>query len=355
MKKIMIMLALLLTAGIGAAQTQLTTESWAVGGGLSYPRYASINIDALNTNIGAYLSIQRNFTEHLGLRLKAGYSYMEGQYTNGSLEVINQATGLITGDLDVLFYPVPCEPVSPYLFAGAGGNFKMIKNPQTVIEDAAKAGAQLNLGAGVDFSLTSDLNLVGEFGYHITDGSSLEGTIVPGEVSAQDTYLAFTIGVNYLFGKGAESKLCAPGIVSEGGGVTQAMKDRINYNSRVIDKYVLSIANDKLVLTGVNFEFNKSILTPESDDTLDKTVKILKDKPSIKVEIRGYTDSEGSNDYNVGLSLDRAKAVRNHLISKGIDANRLTTVSMGQTGSVYDNKTEEGREMNRKVVLRIIK
>jgi OOP family OmpA-OmpF porin len=354
MKKILLTLALALTASIAAAsQTQISSDGWAAGFGLSYPRFASVNIDQLNMNYGGYLSVQRNFSEHISLRLKAGFSHMEGRYTDPMASVITESTNLVTGDLDVLFYPVPCDSISPYIFGGAGASYKMLSNPQTTVLDENKGGAQLNIGAGIDFKLAADLNLVTELGYHITDGSSLDGTIIPSEMNAQDSYLAFTAGVNFVFGNGEQSKLCDT--CSQGEGMTQAQKNRLLYNSKVVDRYILSIANDKLVLMGVNFEFDKSTLTPESNAVLDKTVKLMTDKPELKVEVRGYTDYMGTNDYNVNLSEDRANAVRNYLISKGINAKRLTTVSGGQSNSAYDNRTAEGREMNRKVMLRIIK
>lgn len=353
MKKILITLVLAAAVSMAFAQEPVASDSWAVGLGLGYPRFASINIDAENINYAAYLSIQRNFSERVGLRIKAGFSHMEGSYTDGSAMLISQSTNLITADLDFLFYPVPCDKVSPYVFGGAGGSYKMISNPQTVIPDENAGGAQLNIGAGVDFALAQDLNLVAEFGYHITDGSSLEGTIVPGEVNAQDSYLAFTIGVNYIFGKGEASELCAR--CGEGGGMTSAEKDRMRYNSKVIDRYILSIANDKLVLVGVNFAFDESALLPESYAVLDKAVKLMKDKPEMKVEVSGYTDFVGSSDYNINLSMERANTVRDYMISKGIQEKRLTIVSSGQNNSAYDNKTVEGREMNRKVILRIVK
>ncbi|MCE5301082.1 MAG: OmpA family protein [Spirochaetia bacterium] len=229
----------------------------------------------------------------------------------------------------------------------------MINNPQTVIPDENSVGAQLNLGAGVDFTLARDLALVTEFGYHITDGSSLDGTIVPGEVNAQDSYLAFTIGVNFIFGKGEASELCVK--CNQRDGMSAAEKDRLIYNSKVVDRYILSLANDKLVLVGVNFAFDESVLLPESYAVLDKTVKLMKDKPEIKVQISGYTDYVGTDDYNINLSMERANTVRKYLVSKGISEKRLSTVSQGQSGSLYDNKTGEGREMNRKVMLKIIK
>jgi len=80
MKNILITLALMLTVGIGVSQAQRepyndsqvpTVNSWALGLGFVYPRFCSVNITALSSDYGVYLSLQRNFSEHVGLRLKA--------------------------------------------------------------------------------------------------------------------------------------------------------------------------------------------------------------------------------------------------------------------------------------------
>ncbi|PKL92101.1 MAG: hypothetical protein CVV21_04955 [Candidatus Goldiibacteriota bacterium HGW-Goldbacteria-1] len=361
MKKTLLTLVFAAAASMAFAQEPIASDSWALGLGIGYPRFASINIDAENVNYKGYISIQRNFSEHIGLRLKGAFSHMEGSYTNLAAELINQSTNLITGDLDMLFYPVPCEEISPYILGGVGASYKMINNPQTVIPDENDMGAQLNLGVGVDFTVAQDVKLTTEFGYHISDGSSLDGTIVPGEVNAQDSHLTFTIGVNFIFGKGEPSELCekcGPSYIQGDGqadGMTKQERDRLIYNSKVVDRYILSLANDKLVLVGVNFAFDESTLLPESYAVLNKTVKLMKEKPEMKVEISGYTDYVGSSNYNIELSRDRANTVKKYLVSKGISEKRLSIVSEGQGGSAFDNKTAEGREMNRKVMLRIIK
>lgn len=78
----------------------------------------------------------------------------------------------------------------------------------------------------------------------------------------------------------------------------------------------------------------------------------MKDKPAMKVEIQGFTDYVGSNDYNTEPA---AATVKNYLVSKENDAARLTVVSYGEAGSRKDNMTPEGREMNRRVILKIVK
>ena len=77
--------------------------------------------------------------------------------------------------------------------------------------------------------------------------------------------------------------------------------------------------------------------------------------PDVKVEIQGHTDNIGSDRYNQKLSLQRAETVKNFLIAKGVAADRLTTVGYGKTKMIMDNKTEQGRGLNRRIELKIIK
>lgn len=291
---------------------------------------------------------------------------MEGQWNDASLNLINESTGLITGDLDLLYYFTPCEPVSPYLFAGVGGNYKKISNGQTAFPDDNRFGSQLNVGAGAEFKIAENWNIVTEFGYHVTNNSELDGAIAPTELNGRDSYLVLSAGLNFFFDKGSPSKQCEPCQ-----GITQVPKDMTDYNriedmiikhipkevtkEIVVEKSILPISGDRLVLVGVNFDFDKSEILPESYPVLDKAVKLLNDKPEVKVEIEGYTDYIGTDAYNQKLSVERAESIKTYLVSKGIAANRLTTVGYGKNNPVEDNKTEEGRAMNRRIVFKIIK
>jgi Outer membrane protein and related peptidoglycan-associated (lipo)proteins len=367
MKKILITLALMLTVGMGVSQAQTVTDSWALGLGLSYPRLYSVNITSLNSDVGLYLSLQRNFSENVGLRLKGGYSYLQGQWNDASLNLIRETTSLTTGDLDLLYYLVPCAPVSPYLFAGVGVNYKGITNGQTAYTDKNKFGSQLNIGAGAEFKLNPNWSVVTEFGYHVTNNSELEGTIVPTEMNGRDSYLVLSAGVNFFFGKGEPSKQCEPCCA----GTTATTKNLTDYNriedmivkhipKEVVkevftDKYILAFKDDKLVLVGVKFAFDKSDLLPESYELLDKSVELLNTKPDAKFEVQGYTDYIGTDAYNQELSVKRAQTVKAYLVTKGIAQNRLTTVGFGKNDPVEDNATAEGRAMNRRIVFKIIK
>lgn len=106
-----------------------------------------------------------------------------------------------------------------------------------------------------------------------------------------------------------------------------------------------------LVLEGVNFETNLAILTSSSLHILDGVVRSLKDWPEVNVEVDGHTDSSGASNFNKKLSQARADAVKNYLVSKGIDPARLTAKGYGSSRPLVDNKTPEGRAQNRRVEL----
>ena len=108
----------------------------------------------------------------------------------------------------------------------------------------------------------------------------------------------------------------------------------------------------ELVLEGVNFTSSKAELTPESLKVLDDVVESLKAYPTVTVEVGGHTDSSGSAELNRNLSQERAEAVRDYLVMRGISPERVTAVGYGEDFPVADNSTKEGRAKNRRVELK---
>lgn len=106
-----------------------------------------------------------------------------------------------------------------------------------------------------------------------------------------------------------------------------------------------------LTLNGVNFDNDSATLRPDASATLDQAAESLKAWGDVKVEVAGHTDSRSSDDYNMSLSQNRANAVRDYLVGKGIAADRLTAKGYGESQPVADNATEEGRFQNRRVDL----
>ena len=99
----------------------------------------------------------------------------------------------------------------------------------------------------------------------------------------------------------------------------------------------------------VNFAFNKSDLQPLAKANLDKLAEILINNPDTNINIYGYTDSKGTDEYNLSLSDRRAASVKAYLISKGIASSRMNTMGMGKASPIASNDTEAGRAQNRRV------
>lgn len=108
-------------------------------------------------------------------------------------------------------------------------------------------------------------------------------------------------------------------------------------------------------LNNIFFDFAKATLRPESNVELDNVVKLMNDNPKMCILISGHTDNVGSNEFNLKLSDDRANAVRNYLITKGIHENRIVAQGFGETKPIATNETDEGRQTNRRVEFTILK
>ena len=104
-----------------------------------------------------------------------------------------------------------------------------------------------------------------------------------------------------------------------------------------------------IVLKGVTFKTGSAKLTEEAKATLEKVYRTLRDHPEIKIEIRGYTDNVGKRSYNIWLSKQRAEAVKQFLVKRGIDPNRIRAVGLGPDHPIASNKTPEGRAKNRRI------
>jgi len=91
-------------------------------------------------------------------------------------------------------------------------------------------------------------------------------------------------------------------------------------------------ADEKVLVFGdTHFDFDKSTLTQEAKTLLDKDVQVLKENPETEVRMAGYTSAQGTEDINQKLSENRANAVRDYLIEKGIAPERITTIGYGRT------------------------
>ncbi len=111
---------------------------------------------------------------------------------------------------------------------------------------------------------------------------------------------------------------------------------------------------NEIALHNIFFDYKKSDLTKESIAELNNLVRLMKQYPTLKIEISGHTDNVGDAEYNQKLSVARAKAVVDYLIKHGINSSRLTYVGYGFSKPIAPNDTEEGRRLNRRSEFKII-
>ena len=108
---------------------------------------------------------------------------------------------------------------------------------------------------------------------------------------------------------------------------------------------------ERLVLRGVHFDFNKSKIRPGDAAVLDEAATTLKANPNVTINVNGYCDAIGGEEYNLKLSDRRSDAVVDYLVKAGIPSSQLIPHGYGKTNFVATNDTAEGRAQNRRVEL----
>jgi len=99
----------------------------------------------------------------------------------------------------------------------------------------------------------------------------------------------------------------------------------------------------------IYFEYDRAVIRERSYPILETVAQVMRDYPDITVEIQGHTDDRGRDEYNLRLSQERAEAVRQFLISRGIAPERMTARGYGETRPIDTNRTAAGRARNRRV------
>ncbi|HYF31381.1 MAG TPA: OmpA family protein [Chitinophagaceae bacterium] len=112
--------------------------------------------------------------------------------------------------------------------------------------------------------------------------------------------------------------------------------------------------NATIVLKNIFFDFNQYNLKPESQVELDKVVQLMKENPTLRIQINGHTDNIGKPADNLRLSENRAKEVVGYLTQKGIQPERLSFKGFGATQPIADNTREEDRAKNRRTELKVV-
>ena len=164
-------------------------------------------------------------------------------------------------------------------------------------------------------------------------------------------------------GKGGNGELGAVigGVV--GGATGVLIGNKMDKQAQKIEEEIpgakVERVDDAIVVTfdensGVYFATDKYNINTASQTTLNKLSSIFIEYPDTNILVVGHTDNVGSDEYNMTLSKNRAYAVTNYLINKGLSSGRFTTNWFGETQPMQDNSTDEGRAKNRRVNVAIL-
>jgi outer membrane protein OmpA-like peptidoglycan-associated protein len=138
-------------------------------------------------------------------------------------------------------------------------------------------------------------------------------------------------------------------------GVQQA-NNRINTLETRVTNINFNDAYAEAEKQTVTFANNSSALSNEAKATLDRVASgVSGQRSGFLIELQGYTDSVGSEQFNIGLSQRRADAVERYLVTKNVPLFRISIVGLGEETPVADNKTNQGRAQNRRVEVRVLK
>lgn len=252
----------------------------------------------------------------------------------------------------VLYVPSPVEDFQAFVKAG----FYDFDDELSVNSGTTSSSSESGLvaGAGVGFDVSERIGIRLEYEWFDAEVGDLQSVSLGfawhfGEAEPPAPVAAAPVVAPVAVAAAAPPPPPPPPADSDGDGVTDERDAcpgtpagaRVNARG----------CEEQLVLQGVTFESNSDQLTPDSTLTLDSVAEILKQRPTFKIEVRGHTDSSGSDEYNLNLSQRRADSVMEYLVSRGVPADRLSAVGFGETLPVAANDTAEGRAQNRRVAL----
>jgi outer membrane protein OmpA-like peptidoglycan-associated protein len=172
-------------------------------------------------------------------------------------------------------------------------------------------------------------------------------------------------GVGQAVGRDTRSTLLGAGIGAVVGGLAGGAIGHYMDNQEASMRQALanvegaSIQRDRDILavtfkSDYLFAVNSYTLLPGAYDELNRVANVLRQYPETIIQIAGHTDSTGSFDANQRLSEQRAESVRNALVGMGVNSSRFSLIGYGQSRPIANNNTEAGRQLNRRVEVRII-
>lgn len=369
MKKLTtIILFALLSSGLFA---QAYTNGWSVGGGIHSVRLTT-EAWAEQLDFGGNIYAQYDLSMRHALRGKLAYSNLNSRLPDVT-------TNLVTVGVDYLFKFNFEAPVYPYFGAG----FSVLNYGVTGgREDGSFGDIEATLLFGALFDVIGDkLKLKGEFLQHTTSTDYMDGLIGNGGGlfgGSMDSYIEFGIGLHYYLDGGEEIKESTlPGGIVEVDyeridninkkyaaekvePKIKMLEDRIDQLTTQVDDLSKKL-DKKTDVTVVPQHFNNVYFKFNSTDPIFSSMNDLVEAAAIvaqtgmKVELVGNTDNSGSDKYNNDLSKKRAEFVKDFMVKRGVDAGNITIKYEGSKTPLADNGSADGRSLNRRVEIKVVK
>jgi OOP family OmpA-OmpF porin len=350
--RLMASIALGLFAAAGAAQAQ---DGWYVAPAIGYYNSDEDRLTEEGSVFGA-LGIGRYFGNNAAIEFAVDRTTRSNDWP-GEGNFANLGFGLtyrqFFGD----------GSFKPYILVGGGVNRHDREGSETGYDFMANAGA----GVSYDFTQRVRGRLEAFYRYDMDDESIQDNLATENVDESAEDFGDWVIALGVQMALGQVEAPVEPEPLPEptpppaephcseldgdGDGVNDCDDRCPNTTPGTVvgpDGCELEVAVD---LRGVEFDFDKSTLRPESQQTLNEATEVLRQYPDIRVEVAGHTDSIGTDQYNQGLSERRAQAVYDYLVNNGIDASRLNSRGYGEGSPIADNATREGRQRNRRVEL----
>lgn len=361
-------LSMLTISGVIA---QTVTNKWAVGVHVGIEQYkgelgSSFYKFGQDLNGFVGFDVSRYLTPHFDAAVNLTYGDMG--YYNGIDPVVFMRQNMFQANIQAR-YNILTDAYKwrPYVFVGYG-------HMRFADGSYSQANTILPYGLGLTYQVKPNVALRIQETFIYSDFDRMDGD--PSK-KMNDSYLQHSIGIVWSFGNSKkdadndgveDDKDDCPSIAGSKAtnGCPDQDGDGVPDNIDKCPTVKGVAANDgcpeiketdrkilKDALYGINFETGSDVLNESSFSVLDNVANLMKLNGNYNLIIEGHTDSQGDDALNLNLSEKRANAVKNYLVSKGVETSRLTAIGYGETQPVADNDTPEGRAKNRRVELKV--
>jgi OOP family OmpA-OmpF porin len=287
---------------------------------------------------GGGIGFGKILDKHFNVELKGFYEGFGG--ANGSWD-------LAGGTADLQYY-FSRDKFSPYAVIAAGGM-------NSCVGSNCGAGVIGEAGLGFTYELNDNFLLRSDVRYRYNN--NLDYHVQPGT----DQFNDMTVNVGFVipFGDKPKSVTKTETVIAQNVDCSTLDEDADGVNdcldrcpgTPIGSKVDANGCLTSIILKGVKFKYDSAELTSNAMVILDSiVVNLVSHAQKNDIEVQGHASSEGTDDYNMKLSLRRSQSVADYLKTKGV-ANKLTAKGYGETRPIADNSTEAGKSQNRRVEL----